>query len=174
MCLACKSNARWLRSLPSNFPLLKSSGGPVFFQCSSHCLLEVAYALEYTSCTSQHISLCGNCKDITKLLSGSDGVHFSSFSRQTSLTMSAGVPTEEEYILMYSKARGIPPPSPAVYNFCLALSFFRIAAILAGIGARAKMGNASSHIAAQVRPSQIAGQCLFLRVAPLPFLRVMC
>ena len=51
---------------------------------------------------------------------------------------------------MYSEARGIPPPDATTYSFCLALSLFRMAAILAGVGARAAMGNASSSTAEQV------------------------
>jgi len=41
-------------------------------------------------------------------------------------------------------------PEPTTYAFCQALSMFRIAAILAGVGARAQQGNASSKHAAQV------------------------
>lgn len=51
----------------------------------------------------------------------------------------------------YCKARGIPPPDPATYAFCLALGLFRMAAISAGIGARAAAGNASSQLAAKAR-----------------------
>ena len=50
---------------------------------------------------------------------------------------------------MYCKARGIPQPDPVTYAFCMALSIFRGAAILAGVGARAQQGNASSAKAAQ-------------------------
>ena len=52
---------------------------------------------------------------------------------------------------MYCRARGIPPPDPAAWSFFMALSLFRAAAILAGVGARAKLGNASSERAALVR-----------------------
>lgn len=62
-----------------------------------------------------------------------------------------GVPSEQKYIEMYCEARGIDLPDPSVYSFCMALSIFRIAAILAGVGARAKLGNASSQKAALVR-----------------------
>ena len=51
---------------------------------------------------------------------------------------------------VYSEARGIPPPDATTYGFCLALSLFRMAAILAGVGARAAQGNASSRTAEQV------------------------
>ncbi len=62
----------------------------------------------------------------------------------------AGIPSEAEYIQMYCQARGIGVPDPTTYAFCQALSMFRIAAILAGVGARAQQGNASSKHAAQV------------------------
>lgn len=51
---------------------------------------------------------------------------------------------------MYCKARGVPLPDAATYSFCQALSIFRMAAILAGVGARAALGNASSKMAQQV------------------------
>jgi len=40
----------------------------------------------------------------------------------------------------------------ANWSFYLGLSIFRLASILAGVGARAAQGNASSRIAAQVGP----------------------
>lgn len=61
-----------------------------------------------------------------------------------------GIPSEEEFIAAYSAARGIPPPPLPSLAFHLALSMFRIASILAGVGARAAQGNASSAHAAQV------------------------
>lgn len=63
----------------------------------------------------------------------------------------AGIPSEQEYIEIYCQARGIAVPDPTTYAFCQALSMFRIAAILAGVGARAQLGNASSKHAAEVR-----------------------
>ena len=63
----------------------------------------------------------------------------------------AGVPSEEQLVASYAAARGIPPPDPSALAFFLALSLFRLAAILAGVGARARQGNASSRIAHQVR-----------------------
>ncbi|DBA75358.1 TPA: hypothetical protein ACH3X1_010626 [Trebouxia sp. C0004] len=69
-----------------------------------------------------------------------------------------GIPTEREYIQMYCQARGVGMPEPTTYAFCQALSMFRIAAILAGVGARAQQGNASSQHAAQVgAPEVVAG-----------------
>lgn len=51
---------------------------------------------------------------------------------------------------IYCQARGIAPPDANTYSFCMALSLFRMAAICAGVGARALMGNASSSRAAEV------------------------
>ncbi|KAL3143656.1 hypothetical protein ABBQ38_002451 [Trebouxia sp. C0009 RCD-2024] len=69
-----------------------------------------------------------------------------------------GIPSEQEYIQMYCQARGIGVPDPTTYAFCQALSMFRIAAILAGVGARAQLGNASSKHAAQVgSPEVVSG-----------------
>lgn len=61
-----------------------------------------------------------------------------------------GIPTEEQYIEMYCKERGIKYPLSADWSFYIALALFRLASILAGVGARAKAGNASSRIAAEM------------------------
>ena len=66
-----------------------------------------------------------------------------------------GIPTEEQYIEMYCKARGLQYPLAADWSFYLALSLFRLASILAGVGARAKAGNASSRIAAQMGSNEV-------------------
>lgn len=58
---------------------------------------------------------------------------------------------------MYCQARGIGVPDPTTYAFCQALSMFRIAAILAGVGARAQLGNASSKHAAEVSQATSVG-----------------
>ena len=58
---------------------------------------------------------------------------------------------------MYCQARGIGVPDPTTYAFCQALSMFRIAAILAGVGARAQLGNASSKHAAEVSQATSMG-----------------
>ena len=60
----------------------------------------------------------------------------------------------------YCKARGIPSPDAQTWSFFVALSLFRAAAILAGVGARAKLGNASSERAALVRPTCIDLCCM--------------
>ena len=49
----------------------------------------------------------------------------------------------------------MPLPDASTYSFCMALSLFRIAAILAGVGARALQGNASSATASQVTHSRV-------------------
>ncbi len=53
-----------------------------------------------------------------------------------------GIPTETEYIARYCEHRGIEPPDH--WEFYLAFSFFRLAAILQGVFKRALDGNASS------------------------------
>lgn len=55
-----------------------------------------------------------------------------------------GVPTETQFVRDYCTARGIPVPDASLQSFFLALALFRAAAILAGVGARAALGNASS------------------------------
>jgi len=66
-----------------------------------------------------------------------------------SLPLPAGVPDEATYLGWYCAARGLAgPPTPREWAFYLALSLFRLLAILAGVQARAKAGNASSASAA--------------------------
>jgi aminoglycoside phosphotransferase (APT) family kinase protein len=55
----------------------------------------------------------------------------------------AGIPTEEEYVARYCERRGLD--GIGHWNFYLAFSFFRFAAILQGVMKRAVMGNASSN-----------------------------
>jgi aminoglycoside phosphotransferase (APT) family kinase protein len=59
-----------------------------------------------------------------------------------------GVPDEETIVRRYCELRGIP--GIAHWNFYLAFSFFRLAAIAQGVGKRALGGNASSARAGQV------------------------
>ena len=68
----------------------------------------------------------------------------------------AGVLSEEQLVVHYAAARGISVPDASVRAFFLALSLFRLAAICAGVGARARQGNASSRIAHQVENSACA------------------
>lgn len=53
-----------------------------------------------------------------------------------------GIPSEEEYVAAYCKRRGIS--GIVAWNFYLAFSYFRFAAILQGVKKRALHGNASS------------------------------
>ncbi len=60
---------------------------------------------------------------------------------------SIGIPTEEEYIALYCQRMGIEKIDN--WNFYLAFSFFRLAAIAQGVAKRAQQGNASSAKAKQ-------------------------
>ncbi|XP_054852904.1 acyl-CoA dehydrogenase family member 10 [Eublepharis macularius] len=53
-----------------------------------------------------------------------------------------GIPTPEEYFLLYCDHMGIPPIEN--WNFYMAFSFFRVAAILQGVYKRSLTGQASS------------------------------
>jgi aminoglycoside phosphotransferase (APT) family kinase protein len=55
---------------------------------------------------------------------------------------SLGIPSEEEYVALYCQRMGIDKIEN--WNFYLAFSFFRLAAILQGVKKRALSGNASS------------------------------
>ena len=52
-----------------------------------------------------------------------------------------GLPTDDAYVAAYAGRRGVAPTD---WSAWLALSAFRLAAILAGVGARAAAGNASN------------------------------
>jgi len=58
------------------------------------------------------------------------------------------IPSEAELVARYCAKRTISAPSPEVYAFYKAFGLFRMAAILAGVRARAEQGNASSANAA--------------------------
>jgi aminoglycoside phosphotransferase (APT) family kinase protein len=58
-----------------------------------------------------------------------------------------GIPGESEMLALYSELSG--RPIPADWNFVLAFSYFRLAAIAQGVAKRAELGNASSEQAAQ-------------------------
>ena len=62
----------------------------------------------------------------------------------------AGVPSEQQFLQMYTQRRGVAMPAPATWAFYMALSMFRAAAILAGVHARSLQGNASAANAATV------------------------
>lgn len=53
-----------------------------------------------------------------------------------------GIPTEEDYVARYCERRGLP--GIPGFAFCLAFSFFRIAAIVQGVKKRGLDGNASN------------------------------
>ena len=53
-----------------------------------------------------------------------------------------GIPTEEEYISAYGARMGLAVIPH--WNFCLAFSFFRLAAIVQGVKKRGLEGNASN------------------------------
>ena len=52
-----------------------------------------------------------------------------------------GIPSEEDYVALYSERSGIAVDN---WSFCLAFSFFRLAAILQGVYKRSLDGNASN------------------------------
>ena len=59
-----------------------------------------------------------------------------------------GIPSEEEYVARYCQRMGIPQIEN--WTFCLAFSFFRLAAIVQGVAKRSVQGNASNENAAKV------------------------
>ena len=54
-----------------------------------------------------------------------------------------GIPTEAEYVAKYCKRMGLSG-IPDIWKFCLAFSFFRLAAIVQGVKKRRLEGNASN------------------------------
>jgi acyl-CoA dehydrogenase len=68
-----------------------------------------------------------------------------------------GVPDEAALLARYCAARGVAPPSSRDWAFYLALSLFRLLAILAGVAARARQGNASSAAAAAISSDAVLG-----------------
>lgn len=67
--------------------------------------------------------------------------HMSSFSLGF---LAPGIPSEKDLISQYCELRGLGDILPQHWNFYIALSFFRVAAIAQGIYARAIHGNASA------------------------------
>jgi aminoglycoside phosphotransferase (APT) family kinase protein len=55
-----------------------------------------------------------------------------------------GIPDFETYIARYAERRGIRPIDPAIMEYTIVFSLFRLAAILQGIAKRAEEGNASA------------------------------
>ena len=66
-----------------------------------------------------------------------------------------GVPSEEDFVSVYCDSRGILMPDSSEWSFYVSLSLFRLAAILAGVGARARQGNASSKFAARIGAQEV-------------------
>lgn len=73
-----------------------------------------------------------------------------------------GLPSPEAIVKRYCALRSIAEPPPETFAFYLAFGLFRMAAILAGIGARSRQGNASSEnaqdLAAQTELFAVAAQ----------------
>lgn len=61
-----------------------------------------------------------------------------------------GIPTEEEYVAAYCRRTGRATLDPGAWEFCVAFSMFRLAAILQGIAKRAQLGNSADRNAADV------------------------
>ena len=59
-----------------------------------------------------------------------------------------GIPTERDYVDRYCRRVGRAAIDPVDWEFCMAFSMFRLAAILQGIARRAVDGNAASAEAA--------------------------
>ncbi|MEM7745380.1 MAG: phosphotransferase family protein [Pseudomonadota bacterium] len=72
-----------------------------------------------------------------RMPSGEDGRGFGNVDRTT-----LGIPSEQAYIETYCARRGIA--GIPIFDFCLAFSFFRMAAIVQGVKKRGLDGNASN------------------------------
>ncbi|KAK9865825.1 hypothetical protein WJX84_007338 [Apatococcus fuscideae] len=72
--------------------------------------------------------------------------------------LAAGIPSEQDFVAAYCKERGCDLPGELEWTFCIALSLFRCAAIVAGVGARARMGNASSKDALRAGSPEVSRQ----------------
>jgi aminoglycoside phosphotransferase (APT) family kinase protein len=61
-----------------------------------------------------------------------------------------GIPSEREYVRQYLVRTGrASEPAPGAFNFYIAFNLFRLASILQGVAARARLGNASSEHATE-------------------------
>ena len=60
-----------------------------------------------------------------------------------------GIPSEQEYLAKYLARTGRPAESTSTFNFYIAFNLFRLASILQGVAARARLGNASSEHATE-------------------------
>lgn len=61
-----------------------------------------------------------------------------------------GIPTEADYVATYCRRTGRGDIDPVAWEFCVAFSMFRLAAILQGIAKRAQIGNSADANAAGV------------------------
>ncbi len=61
-----------------------------------------------------------------------------------------GLPTEAEYVASYCRRTGRDGIDPLAWEFCVAFSMFRLAAILQGIAKRAEQGNSADANAMEV------------------------
>jgi len=61
-----------------------------------------------------------------------------------------GIPSEREYVRQYLARTGrVSEPAPGAFDFYIAFNLFRLASILQGVAARARLGNASSEHATE-------------------------
>jgi aminoglycoside phosphotransferase (APT) family kinase protein len=61
-----------------------------------------------------------------------------------------GIPSEREYVRQYLARTGrTAEPAPGAFDFYIAFNLFRLASILQGVAARARLGNASSEHATE-------------------------
>jgi aminoglycoside phosphotransferase (APT) family kinase protein len=60
-----------------------------------------------------------------------------------------GIPSESRYIAKYLERTGRSAVSPSTFDFYIAFNLFRLASILQGVAARARLGNASSEHATE-------------------------
>jgi aminoglycoside phosphotransferase (APT) family kinase protein len=60
-----------------------------------------------------------------------------------------GIPSEQEYVGKYLERTGRSPESTSTFDFYIAFNLFRLASILQGVAARARLGNASSEHATE-------------------------
>lgn len=60
-----------------------------------------------------------------------------------------GIPSEQAYVAEYLRRVGRPAGSASTFDFYIAFNLFRLASILQGVAARARLGNASSEHATE-------------------------
>ena len=79
-----------------------------------------------------------------------------------------GIPSEQEYAGKYLERTGRSAEPTSTFDFYIAFNLFRLASILQGVAARARLGNASSEHATEAgsltRPIADLGWAQALRV----------